>query len=319
MTKSLDLRRLRDCFGRFATGVTIVTTLDAEGQPTGLTANSFSSVSLEPPLVLWSLDKRSSQTEAFQKAQHFAINVLSADQIDLSNLFATPNEDRFSRITYNPGLGGVPLLADCVAWVECRTIDVYDGGDHLVFIGEVERFDYSDRPALLFHGGRYGVPARHPKAHERDPAMSVTREDRRNFNDDFIVPLLRRAFDQVASPFYDELQASGVPVAEGRILSHLEGNGPETAKSLAQHAMLDSATLAMTLHRLEGDGLIEKVKTDGEERLAITQRGIDKNAEITARAVRFETEFLAGHDQAEIDALKSMLRKLIYRTQTSPK
>ena len=315
MTKSFDLRRLRDCFGRFATGVTIITTLDSEGNATGLTANSFSSVSLDPPLVLWSLDKRSSQIDAFRVAEYYAINILAADQIDLSNLFATPNEDRFSNLSYSAGIGGAPLLADCCAWIECRNLTTYEGGDHLVFVGEVQRFDHSDRPALLFLGGRYGVLARHPKASDRDAALSVTRDDRRNFNDDFIVPLLRRAFDQVASPFYDELQASGVPVAEARILSDMEGNGPQTAKNLAHHAMLDSSSLAITLHRMEGDKLIEKVTIDGEKRFTITPEGVKKNADITSRAIRFESELLAGHSQADIDALKSMLRKLIYRTE----
>jgi flavin reductase (DIM6/NTAB) family NADH-FMN oxidoreductase RutF/DNA-binding MarR family transcriptional regulator len=319
MTKSFDSRRLRDCFGRFATGVTIITTLDQAGKPVGLTVNSFSSVSLDPPLILWSLDKRSSHIDAFRNAEYHAINVLSAEQLDLSNLFASPKEDRFEGLDYTSGLCGVPLLANCVAWVECKKASAYEGGDHIIFLCEVERFDYSDRPALLFLGGRYGVVGRHPKASHRDAAVPVRRNERPNFNDDFIVPLLRRAFDQVASPFYDELQASGVPVAEGRILSHIEGNGPETAKGLARHAMLDSAQLAMTLHRMEGDKLLKKVTVDGEERYDVTPDGIRKNAEITARAVRFETEILAGHDQAEIDALKSMLRTLIYRSEAGSK
>ncbi len=315
MTNSFDLRRLRDCFGRFATGVTIVTTLDSSGDPTGLTANSFSSVSLDPPLILWSLDKRSSHLETFRNAEYFAINILSADQVDLSNLFASPNEDRFAGTHFSAGLDGIPLLEGCSAWIECRKATVHEGGDHLVFIGEVQRFDYSDRPALLFLSGRYGVLARHPKVSDRDPALSVTRDNPHNFNDDFIVPLLRRTFDQVASPFYAELQSSGVPVAEARILSDIEGNGPQTTKGLARHAMLDSPSLAMTLHRMEGDKLLEKVTIDGEQRYAVTPAGIKKNADITARAMRFETELMAGHSQAEIDALKSMLRKLIYRTE----
>jgi flavin reductase (DIM6/NTAB) family NADH-FMN oxidoreductase RutF/DNA-binding MarR family transcriptional regulator len=317
MTKVTDLRRLRDCFGRFATGVTIITTLDQDGRPTGLTANSFSSLSLDPPMILWNLGKNSSQIEAFRNAEYYAVNVLSADQIDLSNGFASNKEDRFTGVSYAPGIGGVPLIADCVAWVECRSAAVYDGGDHLIFVGEVERFDYSDRPALLFHGGRYGVPARHPRVNERGPALDVTVEDRAKFNDDFIVTLLRRAFDQVASPFYDELRASGVPVAEGRILSHLEASGPSTVRALARDAMLDSATLALTLHRMEGDKLVEKTDAGRTERYSVTQHGILKNAEITGRAIRFEAEFLAGHDPAEIDALKAMLRKLIYRSETN--
>lgn len=317
MINTFDLRRLRDCFGRFATGVAVVTTRDKDGSPLGLTVNSFSSVSLDPPLVLWSLNKTSLNVESYRSASHFAVNVLAADQIDLSNRFAASMIDKFDTVSFSEGLAGIPLLEGCVARIECRNMAVHDGGDHLIFLGEVERFDANEKPVLLFLDSRYGVAARHPKMSERSAAVSVDRKESRSFNDDFIVPLLRRAFDQVAQPFYAELQAAGIPVAEARALSHLEGAGPTTAENLCVSANLDNAQLSFTLHRLEGDGLIEKWKTGEEIIYGITTKGLARSAEIAARAMRFETETLAGMDAADVDRLKTILRNLIYRTDSN--
>ena len=109
MSTSFDARAFRRALGNFATGVTVITAADASGRKVGVTANSFNSVSLDPPLILWSLDKRSSSHAVFEAAEHFAVNVLAADQIDLSNTFARPSEDRFAGIEHEEGEGGAPL------------------------------------------------------------------------------------------------------------------------------------------------------------------------------------------------------------------
>lgn len=122
----------------------------------GLTANSFSSVSLDPPLVLWSLAATSPNLEGFQRASHYAINVLTEAQEELSNHFATRQEDKFSSLEWTPGLGGAPLLPACHAHFEVRNEFHYPGGDHLIFVGHVERFSANPAVApLLFHNGRY--------------------------------------------------------------------------------------------------------------------------------------------------------------------
>ena len=158
-----DGRGYRQALGRYATGITIVTALGPSGNPVGLTANSFNSVSLDPPLVLWSLAKNSSNLAAFAHADHFAVNVLAADQLDLSNLFAKPDSvNKFAGLDYQPGLGGVPLLPDCVARFQCRFQFTYEGGDHLIFVGRVLAFDETDRSALIFHRGRYAISEPHP-------------------------------------------------------------------------------------------------------------------------------------------------------------
>lgn len=157
--QTLDTRALRHAFGCFPTGVTIVTARRESGEPFGLTANSFSSVSLEPPLVLWSLARRSPNLEAFARASHFAINVLAADQTALSDRFARPHPDKFDGFAWTEGVGGVPLLAGAVAHIECRNSLRHPGGDHLIFLGEVERFSSDpDRTPLVFCRGRYTLP-----------------------------------------------------------------------------------------------------------------------------------------------------------------
>lgn len=151
----IDPRRLRDALGRFATGITVVTTMGPDERPMGLTANSFAAVSLDPPLVLWSLSREAPSFPVFERAEHFAVNVLSASHRHLSNVFAKPSPDKFSEVDWREGLGRAPLLADPLACFECSTHATFDGGDHLVFVGRVERFAYRDDKPLVFYAGHY--------------------------------------------------------------------------------------------------------------------------------------------------------------------
>lgn len=151
-------RHLRDALGRFATGVTIVTTTTARG-PLGITANSFSSVSLVPPLVLWAPARRSSRFPAFEAASHFAVHVLSVDQRDLAERFSRPGQGWPPDLGYARGIADVPLLDGCTARFECRHDAAHEGGDHLIVVGEVLRLTEADRPPLIFHRGRYGTLA----------------------------------------------------------------------------------------------------------------------------------------------------------------
>ncbi|WP_153111984.1 flavin reductase family protein [Propionivibrio limicola] len=149
-------REFRAALGAFATGVTVLTALDDGGQPIGVTISSFNSVSLDPPLILWSLDVNSPNLEAFRGARHYAVNVLAADQQPLSDRFASRREKRFDDLPWNPGLSGAPLFAGCCAWFECVSEAHYPGGDHLIFVGRVERFSLGEAEApLVFHQGRY--------------------------------------------------------------------------------------------------------------------------------------------------------------------
>lgn len=152
---SHDSRQLRNALGLFTTGVTVITTRGPDGKPEGLTANSFSALSLDPPLVLWSLSKRSPSMGGFVASGHFAINVLGARQTALSHRFATPQPDKFEGLDVQSGLGGSPLLADVLARFECQTQDTIDAGDHLLFVGRVHRIAYAAGDPLVFNAGRY--------------------------------------------------------------------------------------------------------------------------------------------------------------------
>ncbi len=146
----------RAALGMFATGVTIVTARGPDGAPVGLTANSFNSVSLTPPLVLWSLSRRAGSMAAFSTGSHYAINILAADQHALAERFASKSVDRFAGVAWHEGAAGAPVIDGAVAVFECFNRSRYDEGDHVIFVGEVERCAHrAGAQPLIFHGGRY--------------------------------------------------------------------------------------------------------------------------------------------------------------------
>jgi flavin reductase (DIM6/NTAB) family NADH-FMN oxidoreductase RutF len=158
---TFDKRQLRDVLGSFVTGVTVITTRDAEGVMHGLTANSFSSVSLDPPLVLWSQASSAGSHSVFKDAERFTINILAEHQYDLANHFATRSPDKFSGIDFDLGVDGLPLLRNCSAWLECKVVSRFPGGDHVIFVGSVDCIRQSTRRPLVFGGGQYLVADPH--------------------------------------------------------------------------------------------------------------------------------------------------------------
>jgi 3-hydroxy-9,10-secoandrosta-1,3,5(10)-triene-9,17-dione monooxygenase reductase component len=154
---SLDARALRSALGRFTTGVTVITACGADGRQVGVTANSFNSVSLDPPLVLWSLARRSGSLPVFDNASHWAVHVLAHDQSDLSAHFARPSDDKFAGVQYERGDEGTPLLNQCAARFLCRAVHRYDGGDHIIMVGEVLQFTQSETPPLVYHDSGYAI------------------------------------------------------------------------------------------------------------------------------------------------------------------
>ncbi|HLW04232.1 MAG TPA: flavin reductase family protein [Azoarcus sp.] len=149
-------REFRETLGMFATGITVVATRAPDGQPIGLTVNSFNSVSLDPPLIVWSLAGNLSCVPVFESCEYYSVNVLAADQDNLSNIFASRSDDKFAGLDVEEGLYGVPLLKGTCARFECRNTLRHAGGDHIVFLSEVVRFDRDEtRAPLLFWGGGY--------------------------------------------------------------------------------------------------------------------------------------------------------------------
>lgn len=151
-----DPQAFRDALGSFVTGVTIVTARDGQGRPFGLTANSFNSVSLDPPMVLWSLSLKSGSLPVFRDAKNWAVHVLAADQQDMSDRFARPGKDKFAGLGDDDGPEGAPLLPGYAARFGCRARFEYEGGDHAIFLGEVVDFERREADPLIYHGGSYG-------------------------------------------------------------------------------------------------------------------------------------------------------------------
>jgi flavin reductase (DIM6/NTAB) family NADH-FMN oxidoreductase RutF len=149
-------RHFRDALAQFATGVTIVCTRAPSGRYIGFTVNSFSSVSLDPPLILWTIARASSSLTAFDTAERYAVNVLSAEQTELARRFSRPHADRFAGVTHRLGWSDAPLIEGCVAWLECCHHARHVAGDHVVFIGEVVTVEHARGTGLVFHQGRFG-------------------------------------------------------------------------------------------------------------------------------------------------------------------
>lgn len=204
-----DTSAFRKALGAFATGVTIVTTRGAGGEDVGLTANSFSSVSLDPPLVLWSLARKSGSFDTFAVAEHWAVHVLSAGQEALSSRFSARSMDRFAGLEVARSADGAPLIAGCSAVFQCRTTFRYDGGDHVIFVGEVQCFDHYDRPPLVFHAGAYAVAA---QLAEASPELHAD-----------LSYLLMRAFYLIRGPVNSRAAAHGLSLEQYYILSALMG------------------------------------------------------------------------------------------------
>jgi 3-hydroxy-9,10-secoandrosta-1,3,5(10)-triene-9,17-dione monooxygenase reductase component len=301
---SNDQRILRNALGSFATGVTVVTTRSADGKDTGRTANSFSSVSLDPPMILWSLAKTSSSFEDYRQAKHFAVHILSADQSDISGLFASKKEDKFEGLTVERGEDQIPLLKNCAARFECRTTYQYEGGDHIIFVGEVTGFEHSSTPPLVFHGGQYGRLIRHA-----GEGMSFEKKESSLSPDDFIYQI-SRVFYQIRSEAMAERRRrgwSGADYAVLTLLGHEDGRTLEDIREIGR-SRGDEITDA-TIDKLTSVGLI-KVDETMPRRAHLTADGRKAMIEIVAMLKAAEAESLALLDENEVWVLKQLLNRL---------
>jgi flavin reductase (DIM6/NTAB) family NADH-FMN oxidoreductase RutF len=165
MSASISAAELKAVMARFASGVTIVTTVDARGQRWGLTVSAFSSLSLDPPLCLVCIDHRAGSLGALREARRFAVSMLSAEQAELSNKFASRSDDKFAGVAWRPApVTGCPVFPDATAWLDCELADAVTGGDHEVMFGAIKAANVSDRPPLLYWNGAYGDLTSRPKS-----------------------------------------------------------------------------------------------------------------------------------------------------------
>lgn len=226
----LDRRALRDAFGTFMTGVTVVTTKDAAGKPLGFTANSFSSVSLDPPLLLVSIARSSANYAAFAAAGGFAVNILSEGQKDVSNTFARPVEDRFGSVYWRWGPAGSPLISGVSAWFDCSLHSCVEAGDHAILIGRVEAFEAATAPGLGYYRGSYFTPSETASAVASGPEVVVSAVIERDghvlLQDDgtggLTLPTARVGRDGASAALAKLIAATGVQAAPGFIYSVYE-------------------------------------------------------------------------------------------------
>lgn len=304
---SFSKHDFRAALGRFATGVTVVTTASGEDSPVGVTASSFNSVSLDPPLVLWSLAKSSKSLAAFRDSGHFAIHVLGCDQESLSNRFARAGEDKFQDVLWDAGALGSPILREYSAKFECRTVHQYEGGDHIIFVGEVVAYDHRDQAPLLFHGGRYAETRPKPSA-EILPGVEL---DQGRFTDDFFLYLLSRSHFQTSRPTWEKLAELGLDRVEYFTISAAAIGGPVTLdhlQSTLRHTGYepDQAKLdAMVASGL----LIEQDGAYGPSELAR-----DHFLETLSVAKAYEDDLLEHFSASEIAEGKRILKKVIELT-----
>ncbi len=256
-----DRTAFRTALGRFVTGVTVVTAVAETGEPVGLTANSFNSVSLDPPLVLWSLSRRSASLPVFERASHFAVNVLSVEQKALSDRFARRDVDRFRGVSWHPGAGGAPVLAGCAAVFECRCEQRFEGGDHVIFLGHVERFDHEERTPLAFHAGAYA----RPEGYGETGAEGV-------LSNHDLLHLLARAATLAGASFHEELEQTGISAPVWRVLALL-ADAPDglTVGEIAARAVLKQPTASRIIDRMEADGHVVRAR-EGDDRRRVAVR-----------------------------------------------
>jgi 3-hydroxy-9,10-secoandrosta-1,3,5(10)-triene-9,17-dione monooxygenase reductase component len=311
-------RQFRAALGSFATGVTIVTTRSAAGEDIGLTANSFNSVSLDPPMVLWSLARKSLSLPAFLESGYFAVHVLAATQEDLSVTFATRGAEKFAGLSVTRGTGGIPLLPGCSALFQCKTAFNYEGGDHVIFVGEVQEFEHFNRPPLVFHSGRYAVAVEKPAStaapsrDEADPASS--------FSQDFLIYLLERAHFQLFLSLRRDLDRHGLSEDQWFVLSILGISDNRTIADLdcllwytgrrVTYELMASLT-AGGFARLHGI-------YDPHARVTLTEVGKRVVLELVAVAKAAESDAERSLGYGETQLLKKALRGIIRETDPGP-
>ena len=296
----------RNALGQFATGVTIVTTADQEKAPVGVTASSFNSVSLDPPLVLWSLAKTAHSLPAYQNSGGFNVHVLASHQSELSNQFARPSDDKFAGVEWKNCDQGFPLLPEFAALFRCKTHFQYEGGDHIIFVGEVVDYQTRDYPVLVFHGGRYADAKKKGEVETiSGPGVDLGSGQ---FTDDFLLYLISRAHFQTSYPTRKACQKLGMAEPEYFCLSLLSMSGAlpeEDIVSRLEHT--GHSPDAEIFARLERKGWIERTNSN----INISNDGRETFIKLLAHSKALEEQLLKHFTDEELGQAAAFLKKII--------
>jgi len=307
-TPADDIAAFRRALGQYGTGVAVVTTRSGN-ELAGMTSNSFTSVSLDPPLVLWSIRRASSSYTLFENCTHFAINILASNQIDLSQKFAKSTADKFDGVNWRAGLGDVPLLEGTIASFECRSVRNHDGGDHLIMIGEVERYSrYNERDALLFVQGRYASSVDHPQTVMAVP--SAPGDNDLGLEVESLSSLLVRAYSAISPTLIKAREMEGVSLMEARLM---RGIRSFPGRSLTE--LLPALLLGVNSSEDVLSGLLARnfVRTDGGG-LWLTPEGETCFLNVLSHARKLEKDELADLPRNDVATMRNILIGLISRS-----
>ena len=308
-----DPREFRTALSAFSTGVTIVTAFDTDKEEcVGMTASSFNSVSIEPPLILWSVTKSANTAPIFKDAEHFAVHVLAFDQVDLSNRFATRGEDKFGKTEHKIDANGVPILSGVASRFDCRQWAVYEGGDHWIIVGEVIGFETQAKDGLVFSGGSYATAAPMvPSNNNEEPTLADAPVESLLFYH------LSRAYHQVSEDFHAEVARNGLTLGEWRILVSLAGQGVKRGiMDLSKRSFIEIDALQDTILRLADEGLCE-VEGSGENMVVKrTVAGNDRIAHLIMLSHQSEKQVFGKQGSAEAAQLIATLKKIIEATDS---
>lgn len=301
---ALDTRAFRRSLGQYPTGVTVIAARDGE-HLLGMAVNSFAAVSLEPPLVLWSIRRASRSAAAFLRSGHFAVSILADHQIDVAQLFGASDPERFERVRWQAGLGGAPLIEGAIAHLECRLATSHDGGDHHVLIGEVLRHTRLAGEPLVFAQGQYAVTHNHPHLAALTPVAGDP-ADAQPLAPPGFLRQLSVASQRLSGAFQIHRDALDLSPAMARVLAVL--HTAASAQDTLEHATcLGRMSLEDALTRLRGQGLVHST-SDGLHRL--TPAGLHKQENLAQRAHRFTRERLQGAAPEDIEATRRVLSLL---------
>ncbi|WP_315835779.1 flavin reductase [Bradyrhizobium prioriisuperbiae] len=301
---SIDARALRRCLGQFGTGVTVITA-QVGVERVGVTVNSFSSLSLDPPLVLWSIKRTSRSFDVFQAAEHFAVNILSSEQIQISQAFSSSGTDKFSGIDWTVGKTGSPIISGNIATIECRVYARHDGGDHIILIGHVDNFRQSPGEALLFFQGRYAVAIDHPQMPlelGRQPNDPLTEEDPSFWT------LMFLALHRMSRRFERHREEQGLNADQTRVLIDVFDNPGCSTEQLVAKSFLRRGVAEDAISALVERGYLSR---DAAGALHLTDDGVRRRQIIFQRWTTFERGELAGVAADDIESARRVMTRIL--------
>lgn len=295
-----DSPAFRRCLGQFATGVTVMTAT-VRGKQVGVTANSFSSLSLDPPLVLWSIARSSRSFAAFEKAEHFAVNILAADQIPVSQRFASASDDKFSGVDWRRGETGAPVLAGVAGLLECSCEARHPGGDHLILVGRVRRFARFSGNGLVFAQGRYATAATHPDLQglSMEPLHPPAGSEPTR-----MASLIFQAYRAAWSAFDLYRDEEDLTFVHGLCLFALWQKPAHSMGELADRILLPQTSVADVCADLVDRMLVVR-QVDGT--ISLTESGRKTREKLRLRAEAFEQRQLAQFPAAQIETVSAFL------------